>query len=441
MDNTKKKIFKLSNGIKVLIIPLETKLTNVSVSILLGSTHEKKGEADLTHYMEHLMGRFTSKKYKNYDFISKELSKRGADINAYVSEYETKFYISGFYKDLPFFLDLLSNTINSFHLISSIAENEKNAVIEELEKYKSHHEYPFDFKVFSFLYPKYSYHYDYEYQIKVIKKYDIKNIYEYIRTHVLLQNITISVSCPLDAIQKTKTLITKTFNFQNNQKKRVIRYPTFNNNNKIFKIIQVKNKNKDIQSILKLHVDRKIDYLSKEHICLIFLNNIFFDFNTGVFYNILRKDLGLIYYIRMNINADIANSKSSSYEIETSTNNKNIPITIKHIIDIINKITITKEEFHNGKIMLLHKTELHKFFDLTSYNEYYEKYLLHNTPIIERSEIQKRITAITYDDLTNYLKKFKNNILKTGILFYYSHLNMNLDIKKIIQHRAKYLQI
>lgn len=36
--------YTLKNGIKVLIVPLKTKLTFLSVSILLGSQHEKNGE-------------------------------------------------------------------------------------------------------------------------------------------------------------------------------------------------------------------------------------------------------------------------------------------------------------------------------------------------------------------------------------------------------------
>lgn len=73
-----KHIYKLNNGVKVIIVPLDTKLTSVSLSIKLGIIHEKKNEMGLTHYMEHLMARMTSQKYPDNEFVSKELSKRGA---------------------------------------------------------------------------------------------------------------------------------------------------------------------------------------------------------------------------------------------------------------------------------------------------------------------------------------------------------------------------
>jgi len=91
MDNNRKKIVKLKNGISVIIIPINTQLTNVSVNMLLGVNHEKNNEMELTHYMEHLMSRFTSKKYNDYKQIYQELNKRGAISNAYVTNYDTCF--------------------------------------------------------------------------------------------------------------------------------------------------------------------------------------------------------------------------------------------------------------------------------------------------------------------------------------------------------------
>ena len=49
------KRYVLKNGIKVIIFPLKTKMTYISLSMLLGSYHEKKGEGNLTHYYEHLL--------------------------------------------------------------------------------------------------------------------------------------------------------------------------------------------------------------------------------------------------------------------------------------------------------------------------------------------------------------------------------------------------
>lgn len=182
MDNKHKKIIKLKNGVRALIIPLNTQLTDVSASILLGQNHEKPTEMEVTHYMEHLMGRFTSKKYQNHKMISQELNKRGAITNASVSEYETKFYIQGFYKDVEFYLDLLANTISNFQLENSLVKQEKYAVMQELRNYIADQAYIFDMKIWKYMYSKYAYQFDHEKHIKFIHKYDSNDIYKFIHT-------------------------------------------------------------------------------------------------------------------------------------------------------------------------------------------------------------------------------------------------------------------
>ena len=183
MDNANKQIVKLRNGLRILVVPMPTDLTDVSMCILLGQNHEKPHEMELTHYMEHLMGRFTSKKYNNHKEISKELNKRGAITNASVDEYETKFWIQGFYKDVEFFIDLLSNTLKHFEIDKGLAKKEKNAVIQELRNYISDTNYTFEMKIWKYMYSKYAYQYDHQKHINNIRKFCIQDMYKFIKSH------------------------------------------------------------------------------------------------------------------------------------------------------------------------------------------------------------------------------------------------------------------
>ena len=110
------KRLKLKNGIRVIIVPLKTKLTYISTNFLLGRNQEKKDEVGLTHYCEHLLARLTSQKYKDVNYISDEIFKRGGLHNATVSDYEMEIYISGLFVDLEFYMDILSNTISKFYI-------------------------------------------------------------------------------------------------------------------------------------------------------------------------------------------------------------------------------------------------------------------------------------------------------------------------------------
>jgi predicted Zn-dependent peptidase len=441
MDNLKKKVITLKNGLRILVVPMSTDLTDITVSLLLGENHEKRHEIELTHYMEHLMGRFTSKKYKNHKEISNELNKRGAITNASVDEYETKFWIQGFYKDIEYFMDILSNTIKDFEIDMTLAKKEKNAVIQELRNYISDSTYKFEMKIWKYMYTKYAYQYDHQMHINNIKKFHIQDIYKFIQKHVLLHNIVVSITCPLNKVANTLKLAKKYFDIPNKNKKQQIKYPIYQYDSKYMKVLYIKNNNKIENATIRLIVDDSIEYLSNEHLALMYLKEILFNFETGVFYKILRDKLGLIYHISLDLNVDMINPISSSYYIETSVNYKLLPQFLKVIIDIIKNLKLTNEQINNGRAAFLVKNEFQKFNDLTSYNEYYSSYLLHKLPIVERSVIKSKLLKINNDIIIKILNKFKKDILKEGLIFYYAKHNMNDAIQDKLGDRIKYISL
>lgn len=441
MDNKKKKIIQLKNGIRVIIIPMNTLLTSVAVSMLLGERHEKPSEMELTHYMEHLMGRFTSTKYSDYKTINQELNKRGAITNASVSDYETRFYIEGFYKDAEYFIDLLSNTISNFHLEKNIVKQEKQAVMQELRKHIADYRYVFNRKIWNYMYPKYSYQFDHEKHIQKVQTYSDDQVYKFVKSHVLCQNTVVSITCPHDAVDKTSELVKKYFSFPNKNKSATIKYPLYQYDNECLKVLHIKNNYNNDNAIVRLIVDNSIKYLSKEHLSMMILREILFNFETGIFYKTLRDNLGLIYNISMNLSVDIVNPKSSSYYIETSTNYKNLPQLIKTILTIISNLKLTENEINNGKQKIIVKYEYNKFNDLTSFNSYYGEYLLHKIPIVERHIVKDKLLKVKKSDILKTLQKIKKELLTNGLIFYYSKFNMNTKIQDTIDTKIKYIAL
>lgn len=442
MDNNKKKFFKLKNGIRVIIIPMNTLLTSISVNMLLGQNHEKYNEMEITHYMEHLMARFTSNKHSDHKKISKELNKRGAVTNAYVDDYDTCFYIEGLYKDIEYYIDILSNTISNFHLEKSIMKQEKLAVVQELKKITANPEYFFDFKIWKYMYPKYAYQYDINKHIKKVQTYTSDDIYKFIETHVLPQNTIVSITCPLNKCDETTDLARKYFNFPNTKSHLNIRYPLYQHNNNKLKILYVQNNyKKNTNANVQIVVDNSIKHLSKEHLSLLFLEEILFNFETGIFYKRLRDELGLIYNILIDFEIDMVNPRSSSYFIKTSVEQNNVAQLIKAILDIVSNLTLNENEIENGKTKFIVKYEYHKFNNLTSYNKHYGKYLLHDIPIVERSDIKEKSLAVTHCDVIKTFQKFKREVLTKGLIFYYCTKNQNQKIKSSIKIPAKYISL
>jgi len=313
-------------------------------------------------------------------------------------------------------------------------------VIQEIRNIIADNQYIFDYQINKYLFPKYAYQYDYIEHIKFIKKYDISKIIDFINNHVIIQNMVISVSCPNNSLIKTQKIINKYFdNIKNKSHKRAkIIYPIYHHKNKQLHIVAVKNSQHNANSFIRLYVCKKIEYLSNEYLCLILLKEILFNFDTGVFYNTLRKEYGLIYNIDLNFNFDRHNPKSSHYYIHTSTEYNNIPNVIYLILEIIKNYSITDDDIQNARNSILFKYEKMKFHNLTSYNKHYEQLLLHNKPIIELSSICKKYQNMKNSLVRRFFQKMKDDILNHGILFYYSNKIMNKAIRLKLSNNYKY---
>ncbi len=81
--------YRLSNGLKVLLLPDESKPTIlVNITYLVGSRHENYGESGMAHLLEHLMFKGTSKN----PAIPDELKKRGMRTNASTGIDRTNYF-------------------------------------------------------------------------------------------------------------------------------------------------------------------------------------------------------------------------------------------------------------------------------------------------------------------------------------------------------------
>jgi predicted Zn-dependent peptidase len=405
------------------------------MSILLGSYHEKKGEGNLTHYYEHLLGRLTSTKYKDYMYVGNEIIKRGGFTNAFVNNYQLCVYIKGFYDDFEFYVDILSNSLNKFYIDPKIANNEKGAVIQELRNIISRENYDFDFLIFKYLYPKYYHLEDTKKDIKYVKNYNIKLIKQFIKNKIFNENIVVNVSCPENKVKKTMRYINKYFGIIKKKKKKRINYPVLNINNNKRKIIQITNKRTDENTIINIYTFMNIKFFSKEHLINDLLEKILFNFELGVFYRELREKTGLIYSIKLYNNINIRNPIESYCNIVTKCNLKNVPIVISKIISILKNYKISDEEIAYAKRSIDANDEYDKFFGLESYNNYENMFLLYNIPYKSKKDLSKAFQKLKNSEIRKHFESFKNKIIKTSFIFYYSSKNINNNIKNAIDDK------
>jgi predicted Zn-dependent peptidase len=445
MDINVKK-FVLKNGIKVIIVPLKTKLTYISASFLLGRNHENAKKLEISHYYEHLLGRLTSEKYKDYKYIGDQIVKRGGYTNAFVSNYELCVFIKGMYDDLDFYIDILYNSIDNFYIDNKLAEKEKHAVIQEIRDTISQRDYIFNLKIFRYLYPKYKYLFDDKKNIENVKRFNIKIVKEFIKKNIISKNLVITVTCPIYKVSETINNIRAKFNRIKTCKTCIIKYPLLEHKSKMFKVIYINNKVTDKNVIINMFMCKDIRYMSKENAILELLTYILFNFNTGIFYKELRAKYGLIYNAAMYCNIDIVNSRASSYNIVTKCHEKDVNIVIDKIIQILQTYFITDDDIQGAKIKSTVLFENKKFYDISSYNNDYKTHLIYNKPFMRNKDIYELINNITSQEIRDYYKVLRDHILSSCVLFYYSNKNLNKKIsivmkKHFIKNNYKLLYI
>jgi len=420
---------KLDNGIRVIIVPLNTKLTYISANYLLGRYKEKSNEAGLTHFCEHLLGCLTSHKYKSSEYISEEIYKRGGEFNAYVSDYEMSIYIKGLYEDSSFFMDILSNTINHYYAEDDVKIKEKSVVIQEYLGYVSSSNYKFNYNVFKFLYPKFSYLADYHKQMKNIRKFDDKKISDYIKRHLNTDNLVLSITCPRNKVKETIKNVETYFGVIK-YKKTTSSYPVIQHSNSILKIVNIKNINVDKNDSFVIHLSKRIEYMSDEYLILYYyIRRILFNFDTGIFYKILRKKLGIIYNIGLSVQVDYHNPDMSYYNITSKCHHKYAKLFIKNFIQILQDYEVDDEHIYKAKRHFTYLYENTKFYSLHSQNDDYKRQVLFHKDIITNKDIYRRLLAIPPEKIKSYYKTvFVKDILAKHVFFYYSNKNINKDI-------------
>jgi zinc protease len=124
--------YALSNGLRVLLFPDQTKQTiTVNITYLVGSKHENYGETGMAHLLEHLVFKGTPR----HPDIPKELTERGARPNGTTWTDRTNYFetFSATEDNLRWALDLESDRMVNSFIAQKDLDSEMTVVRNEFE--------------------------------------------------------------------------------------------------------------------------------------------------------------------------------------------------------------------------------------------------------------------------------------------------------------------
>ncbi len=130
------KVSKLKNRLPLLFIPMQgTKTVTVLAVVKTGSKNETKAESGLSHFIEHMFFKGTSRR-PNTLALASELDALGGEYNAFTSKEYTGYYVKAEAHKLPQALDIISDMLLNSTFSAEEIERERGVIIEEVNMYE-----------------------------------------------------------------------------------------------------------------------------------------------------------------------------------------------------------------------------------------------------------------------------------------------------------------
>lgn len=126
----------LKNGVRGVVVPLKGMQTlTVEVFVKIGSKYENLKQFGLSHFLEHMAFKGTTKR-PNAKTINNEIDQKGASYNAGTGHELTTYYIKTTKENLGWGVEILSDILVNSVFDNSEFEKEKGVIAEEIKMYQ-----------------------------------------------------------------------------------------------------------------------------------------------------------------------------------------------------------------------------------------------------------------------------------------------------------------
>lgn len=399
------KIIKNSSGLTYLFYSSPELITSsILVLVKIGTDYETKNNNGISHFIEHLFFKGT-KNFPTPKKLGLELDKIGADYNAFTSYEYTGYYI----KTLPEYLEraiyLIADMLTNPVFDQLELEKERKVILEEINY---HHDTPtsyvFDETLklaygdqpagWSILGTKES--------LENINQKEIKNFFE---KNYTKKNTLVIVVGDFN-INKIKKYLDKVFEkYPRNNPPTKYKLKENNSKNKIKLINRKEIKQSHLVLLFKTTGLRN---LKKRKFSLGLLTSILgYGFSSRMF-SILREQLGITYYVR--VNNDLYTDRGYLY-IQTGSTIEKTFLTLENIIKELIKLKkekISLEEIEKAKA-LLESSILFTSESSLSLGLFYGLDYLLNNKVIFIKDYLKEIKAVSEKQIKNEINSWLNS--------------------------------
>lgn len=389
----------LKNGLRVLTHAMpNTKAVTITVFVKTGSDYEHDNEIGLSHFLEHMCFKGTTKRQNSFD-ISKEFDVLGAKQNAFTSNDMTAYYVKGQSKDIAKLIDLVADIYLNPTFPEPEMEKEKGVVLEEINMYNDQPQHIVYEKFLNLMYGDQPVGRLISGTSKSVKTLTRNDLIKYHKLQYIPNRTVISISGSVDN-KITINLIKKYFGKIGGGKGR--------------EKLKIK---KSIYKKSTIHTHRVTD---QTHLILGFPGVSVFDKDVNAYYllarilgagftsrlyRLLREELGVAYYVQ----AYSENSlKHGTFMISSGVTTDKTEFVISKILEVISDIAkngISLDELNMAKSSFTGSLYL-GLETSDAYSIYFGEQELLKNSLEKPDEYERKIHAVTSSDIQKIAKLF-----------------------------------
>jgi predicted Zn-dependent peptidase len=400
---------RLANGLNLITSPMNgTGAVTVLVLLPVGSRYETPEINGVSHFVEHLMFKGTTKRPTSLD-ITKELDAVGAEFNAFTSKDYTGYYVKTSADKVELAFDILSDMIFNSTFDEKEINKERGVIIEEIKMYDDN--------------PIMSLHDLFEQTVfgnqplgrtiagpeQVIKKITRQQLLDYKNKFYYPGNMVVSVAGKVS--QATAKKLAEKYFGGNSSKNKKSEFVKFKADQKSLSVNVRYKDTKQIQLGLGFYPLGDKRMYALQLLAVILGGNM----SSRLFCEI-REALGLCYYIRTDVSPY---QDTGAFMVQSGLDKSNLPQAINVILKELKKVAdhgVTKQELKTAKDYLKGKVIL-SLEDSETIADWYAKQqaLMGKTETVE--DRLKKFFAVTESEVKKVaLDIFKPNALNIAAI-------------------------
>ena len=415
----------LKNGLRVITVPMkESPTVTALVLVGTGSKYETKEINGLSHFLEHMCFKGTTKRPISRD-ISTELDTMGAQYNAFTGQEYTGYYAKSDVKHFKNIFDVVSDIYLNSTFPEAEMQKEKGVIIEEINMYEDQPMRHVQDMIMEVMYGDQPAGWNIAGPIENIKKMKRDDFVKYKKEQYVPKATTVVIAGGVKEQDMMKE-IKKAFGELKNDKK--------------FGKIKTIEKQSTPQAKIKHKVTdqthfvlgfRAFDIFDKKNAILSVMAGVLGAGMSSRLFHKLRDEMGVCYYVRANTDPY---TDHGVFQISSGVDNKRVKEVITAILKECEKLkdelvgekelAKVKEIFISGMKMGLEATD-----DVANFYGGQEVILGKIETAEEKAKKIKSVTAKQVQAMARFI--FQNNKLNLALIGPFSNKEEFLPILKV----------